>query len=188
MYMPLLATESGVLKTLKPAGSILSAGDVIASLVLDDPSRVKMATIFDGGFPDFGPSQMLGDKAHQKYKQIKAQVDAILQGFSYQGQMSLLVRSLIELLRNPELAFLETLEVLSSLAGRIPAKLESDLIQILADHRGQSFPIKLLLEKIKAFSDTLTLDERNSLDASLLPVRNVLNEYAEGIKHTRSKS
>jgi acetyl-CoA carboxylase/biotin carboxylase 1 len=54
MYMPLLATESGVITTLKPAGSILSSGDVIAKLVLDDPSKVQLSALFDEPLPEFG--------------------------------------------------------------------------------------------------------------------------------------
>jgi acetyl-CoA carboxylase/biotin carboxylase 1 len=70
MYMPLLATESGKIQIEKPAGSILNSGDVIASLVLDDPSHVKQAKLFDGGFPDYGPSKIIGEKAHQRYHHV----------------------------------------------------------------------------------------------------------------------
>jgi acetyl-CoA carboxylase / biotin carboxylase 1 len=54
MYMPLLAAESGVVSFAKPAGSSLATGDVVGRLILDDPSRVKNATLFDGELPALG--------------------------------------------------------------------------------------------------------------------------------------
>lgn len=47
MYMPLLAAEAGVLHTLKPEGSVLEAGDLIATVVLDDPSKVFLGGDFN---------------------------------------------------------------------------------------------------------------------------------------------
>lgn len=54
MYMPLLATETGVIRLSAPQGAVLQTGDVIGSLELDDPSTVKRPVLFDGAFPDFG--------------------------------------------------------------------------------------------------------------------------------------
>ena len=54
MYMPLLATESGVIRLTKSAGSTLQTADILGTLILDDPSRVKQATPFEGDFPDVG--------------------------------------------------------------------------------------------------------------------------------------
>lgn len=54
MYMPLLANESGIIKFSTSAGTILQTGDLLGTLNLDDPSRVKYATPFDGQFPSFG--------------------------------------------------------------------------------------------------------------------------------------
>eukprot|EP01041_Mallomonas_annulata_P006607 gene6607-13373_t len=47
MIMALKATESGVISHMLSPGSILSAGDLIASLKLKDPSRVKKITTFN---------------------------------------------------------------------------------------------------------------------------------------------
>ena len=48
MIMAIKATESGVIKHSLSPGSILSAGDLIASLKLKDPSKVKQISSFDG--------------------------------------------------------------------------------------------------------------------------------------------
>lgn len=48
MIMPIKATESGkITHTLSP-GSVISAGDLMATLELKDPSKVKKITTFDG--------------------------------------------------------------------------------------------------------------------------------------------
>ena len=54
MYMPLLATESGIIKFLKSPGSTLQSGDVIGQLILDDPTKVKKIDVFDSPLPNLG--------------------------------------------------------------------------------------------------------------------------------------
>ena len=41
MIMPLKATESGAVKHRLSTGSIITAGDLLASLTLKDPSKVR---------------------------------------------------------------------------------------------------------------------------------------------------
>lgn len=48
MIMAIKATESGVITHNLSPGSILSAGDLIASLKLKDPSKVKQISTFAG--------------------------------------------------------------------------------------------------------------------------------------------
>ena len=55
MYMPLLAQEDGIVQPIKQPGSTLEAGDILAILALDDPSKVKLAKPFEGQLPEYGP-------------------------------------------------------------------------------------------------------------------------------------
>ena len=48
MIMPLKASESGTITHDMSPGSIISAGDLLASLTLKDPSKVKKIVTFDG--------------------------------------------------------------------------------------------------------------------------------------------
>lgn len=48
MIMPLKASESGAIKHELSAGSIIATGDLLASLTLKDPSKVKKIEQFDG--------------------------------------------------------------------------------------------------------------------------------------------
>ena len=60
MIMPLKATESGQLKHRMSPGSIIQAGDLLASLTLKDPSKVKKITPFRGrlNIPDPEPETL----------------------------------------------------------------------------------------------------------------------------------
>ncbi|TPX55246.1 acetyl-CoA carboxylase [Powellomyces hirtus] len=189
MYMPLLASESGLVQFSLPAGSVLQSGEVIGSLVLDDPSRVKRATLFDGEFPSFGIPQVVGEKPHQKYEQLKQTADSILDGYEYHGDMMLLVRKLVEVLRDPELPLCELSQVLSSLAGRIPLKLSGSLHAELERLRAEHEPFypKTFQQLIHAARAELPRDDAITFDSAIGPMQQVLDRYAYGLRyHERS--
>jgi len=48
MIMPLKSTESGLVRHKMSPGSIIQAGDLLASLTLKDPSKVKKINPFRG--------------------------------------------------------------------------------------------------------------------------------------------
>ncbi|KAI9096466.1 acetyl-CoA carboxylase [Phlyctochytrium arcticum] len=186
MYMPLLANESGVVRFTMPSGSVLSSGDVIGSLVLDDPSRVKRATLFDGEFPTYGPPQVVGEKAHQRYLAIMSVVDSVLSGYEYHGDMNALVRSMLEALREEDLPFLELSQVLSSLGGRIPAKLDSALHHDLDSLRANHLPFdaaKFQAHIDETRAETTNKDDLAALEASIVPVQEIITRYAGGLKN-----
>jgi acetyl-CoA carboxylase/biotin carboxylase 1 len=126
------------------------------------------------------------------------QVDNILDGFNFEGHISLLVRNVIELLRDPDLPFLEMFQVLSSLSGRIPAKLESNLIDVLNDVRVGTppsssvdktlktgiFPVDVLRRCIDEFliNSSFSDDEKIALSSTLSPISDILDMYSDGIK------
>ncbi|KAI9011227.1 acetyl-CoA carboxylase [Gaertneriomyces semiglobifer] len=185
MYMPLLATESGQVRFAKPAGSLLQTGDVIGNLVLDDPSRVKRAAIFDGQLPMLGPAQVVGDKAHQRYQQVSDIVNWILDGYEYHGDIHSLVRTLLELLREPELPFLEFSKALSALAGRIPGKLDAALHEQLECSRsnGGDFPAAMLQSCIDETKDCMSAEDALTFTSTIIPVQEVLDRYSRGLKY-----
>lgn len=59
MYMPLLVLDAGVISFLKNPGSVVKVGECIGTVVLDDPSRVKAASLFDGPFSFMGYINLL---------------------------------------------------------------------------------------------------------------------------------
>ena len=50
MVMPLIATESGTISHAKSGGAVIEAGDLLGSLTLKDPNKVKKISPFGGEF------------------------------------------------------------------------------------------------------------------------------------------
>ncbi|KAI9357592.1 acetyl-CoA carboxylase [Zopfochytrium polystomum] len=184
MYMPLLATESGLVTFTKPAGSTLATGDVVGRLKLDDPSRVKTATIFEGQFPPLGPPQVLGDKVHQKHRHLVSIVENILNGYENSDDIPALVRRLIDSVRNTELPIQEALAILSALAGRIPAKLSSGLIESLekASHDQAEFPCAELSAQIAEARAALAESEVSLFAGNIQPLEALIAQHSAGAR------
>ncbi|CAI2194257.1 17825_t:CDS:10, partial [Funneliformis geosporum] len=124
MYMPLIATEDGIVQFIKQQNSTLESGDIIEILTLDDPNRVKHI------------------------------LECILDGYDNQAMLQSSVKELIELLDNSDLPYLEFHAMLSALSGRIPAKLEAALLRISNEthSQGLEYPVKRLKEMIDNYS------------------------------------
>src|ERR1051325_921023 len=97
MYMPLIATEDGVVQFIKQPNSTLEAGDIIGILTLDDPSRVRHALPFEGQLPAMNSPVIVGDKAHQKFHEVIHVLECILDGYDNQSMLHSSVKELIEL-------------------------------------------------------------------------------------------
>ena len=67
MVMPLLSPASGAIRFRLPEGSALAAGDVIATLELDDPRAVVRATEFEGTLPELGPPQVASQRVDHRF-------------------------------------------------------------------------------------------------------------------------
>lgn len=116
MYLTLRAPESGSITLVKPAGSALEIGDVVARLELDDPSKVRRAELFKGALPLYGSPQALGSKPHQLFNSARNTVELLLRGFDADPQA---LGQLVERIDDPRVAAGELQEALSSLSGRI---------------------------------------------------------------------
>lgn len=125
--MPLVAAEDGIAQFIKQPGVTLEAGDILGILSLDDPSRVHHATPFDGQLPSLGLPSIIGNKAHQRFAFLKEILANILAGYDNQSIMQSTIKELISVLRDPELPYGEAYAVLSTLSGRLPPNLESQI-------------------------------------------------------------
>lgn len=101
MVMPLIASEAGTISHEKPEGSIIEAGDLLATLTLKDPSRVKKIESFSGPFqvPDAEEPPELS--AYEQFQQALDTVHNILDGYSVEVEPA--VQRLLTAISNPEL-------------------------------------------------------------------------------------
>ncbi|TGO57236.1 hypothetical protein BOTNAR_0205g00020 [Botryotinia narcissicola] len=185
MYMPLIAGEDGIVQLIKQPGATLEAGDILAILALDDPSRVKHAQPFLGHLPDLGPPQIVGTKAAQRFVLLRNILNNILDGFDNQVIMGSTLKELIEVLRDPELPYGEFNAQFSALHARMPQKLDATLTQILdrGKSRNAEFPAKNLSKALQKFLDeNVAPGDVDLLTASISPLIEILNRYQNGPK------
>lgn len=185
MIMPLVASEDGIAQFIKQPGVTLEAGDILGILSLDDPSRVHHAKPFDGQLPALGLPGIIGNKAHQRFAYLKEILGNILAGYDNQAIMQATIKELLAVLRDPELPYGEANAVLSTLSGRLPAKLETQIrTTVDAAHANSvaEFPSARLRKLVDAALENLRPTERTSFQASLASLEDIINRYKNGLK------
>ncbi|KAF9581259.1 acetyl-coenzyme-A carboxylase, partial [Lunasporangiospora selenospora] len=125
MYMPLIASEDGIVQFIKQPGTSLEAGDIIGILSLDDPSRVRHAKPFEGQLPPMGQPTVHGAKPHQRFRELKLILDNAMDGYDNQALIQPTLKEIFEVLQNPELPYLEFSEVFAALSGSKAADVTS---------------------------------------------------------------
>lgn len=185
MYMPLITQEAGVVSLIKQPGATLDAGDMLAILALDDPSRVRHAQPFSGQLPDLGPPQVVGNKPPQRFALLHGILSNILQGFDNQVIMASTLKEMIEVLRDPELPYGEWNAHASALHARMPSKLDTQFTQTVdrAKARKAEFPAKQLLKTLSRFlEENVKPGDAGLLKSALEPLTEIMNRYSEGLK------
>lgn len=157
MYMPLVASESGVIHLELNSGSILSTGDVIARLQLDDPLKVKRAVAFDGVIPDFGAPQNVGFKIHQMFNAARKRLILILEGFDSDDDVAILITDFLNFLDDESLPYFELHSILSMVSSRIPPAL-----------------LEVIMKKIKPLTGEGISPERQSTTYKPFPAMEIM--------------
>jgi len=108
MVMPLLATESGRISHAVSPGSIIEAGDLLASLELRDPGKAKKIVAFQGAFdygcPEWSPAEdaaAVGSTAGERFTRALAACGLILEGF--EGDAESAVQAMLAAVADPAL-------------------------------------------------------------------------------------
>jgi acetyl-CoA carboxylase/biotin carboxylase 1 len=92
MLMPLLTPATGKINFQLPEGAVLTAGDLIAVLDLDDPGAVTAAAPYLGGFPELGPPLVHSQGVDYRFKEAYSASKMILEGAQ---EVSCLVAALV---------------------------------------------------------------------------------------------
>lgn len=180
MCMPLIAQESGIVQTIKQPGSTVNAGDILAILALDDPSKVKHALPFEGTLPELGTPSIEGSKPIHKFNTYAGILENILAGFDNQVIMNSSLKSIIAVLNDKDLPYSEWNLFASALHSRLPPKLDESLSALIerSQARGAEFPAKQILKLIakaeKESSDSL-------FGSVVAPLVDVASKYTMGL-------
>uniref|UniRef100_A0A5F8ARL9 acetyl-CoA carboxylase n=1 Tax=Macaca mulatta TaxID=9544 RepID=A0A5F8ARL9_MACMU len=139
MIMTLNVQESGRVKYIKRPGAVLEAGCMVARLELDDPSKVHPAEPFTGELPAQQTLPILGEKLHQVFHSVLENLTNVMSGFClpepiFSIKLKEWVQKLMMTLRHPSLPLLELQEIMTSVAGRIPAPVEKSVRRVMAQY------------------------------------------------------
>lgn len=138
MYMPVYSSESGILRHFVREGTVVKAGDCIATLDLDDPSRVSKivpaTSIFSFNAPcppPLGPMQRLRAAA------LRAKT--IVDGYAVTGRNHELtvvevISQLFRCATDPSLSVVAVREALAVCAAILPATLVGDISDAIESH------------------------------------------------------
>lgn len=106
MVMPLLASESGRVKHAVSPGSIIDAGDLIATLDLRDPGKAKKIANHSGTFT-FGASVLTDDAPPatpaERYAKAEERANLLMAGYDL-GDVEPIVQELLGAVCDPALA------------------------------------------------------------------------------------
>eukprot|EP01006_Ploeotia_vitrea_P038946 TRINITY_DN66291_c5_g2_i1.p1 TRINITY_DN66291_c5_g2~~TRINITY_DN66291_c5_g2_i1.p1 ORF type:complete len:1951 (+),score=1116.81 TRINITY_DN66291_c5_g2_i1:135-5855(+) len=195
MYVTLQVPESGVIHLLKPAGSILDAGDLLGTLDLDFPERVQQATLFDGKFPAMLPPNTIGDQSNMLLHEAVRKLKLVMDGYKLApGTMQSVVEDMMRSLRDARLPLLEFEHILSTLTGRIPEDLHESLVataEYFADNMSTDrfyweAPVPFPVDEVLTTIDDALLDleqspaEQTALRSTMQPITELMNKFRGG--------
>lgn len=199
MVMPLVVSHSGILRLSLQAGAVMAAGDVVANLLLDDPSKVKLAQPYTGTLPTFKTGTD-GDKTHHVVRRALSLLSNVLHGYCVPEPLfsqrcdSIVNDELVTALNDPRLPLLELQDVLSALSSRLPPSLVADINSLLTSYAFSvnsmfcTFPTKAIAALLDAHSAAIS--RKPDQDDFLLkarPIYELVHEYRNGNRnHAKS--
>lgn len=194
MVMPLTVSHAGILRLSLQAGAVMAAGDVVANLLLDDPSKVKLAEPFTGSLPPYqsGPEH---EKTHQIMQRSVSSISSILQGYCVPEPLftqrceHMVNNELVPALNDPRLPLLELQDVLSALSSRLPNTVVADINALLTQYAYSvnsmfcTFPTQAISAVIDKHAESLP--RKQDQDDFLLvakPIVQLVAQYRNGIR------
>lgn len=183
MFMPLKVEEAGVVTWSMNEGAALSAGDLLASLELDNPENVAPVSIFSGDLsvPGWGQSGEVRNlsRPHLMLRQAVKKIQGGMAGYLFTNDdLETAIRDLEFAVTDPILPVLEIDEQLSVLSGRVPPALYSEISNMTKDFRSKCtdnsgsgamlrFPAERVVQIIMDFSRGIQSDADKTAFESL---------------------
>eukprot|EP00095_Tigriopus_kingsejongensis_P004246 maker-scaffold711_size108467-snap-gene-0.33 protein:Tk04246 transcript:maker-scaffold711_size108467-snap-gene-0.33-mRNA-1 annotation:"hypothetical protein DAPPUDRAFT_222043" len=196
MVTTLNVQESGVITFAKRPGAILESGSTIARLSLDDPAQCKRAETYEGlGFPspttDAMPSRAMN--LSQGYINSKQSLDNTLAGYCcpdehFKEFIETTINDLMLYLKDPKLPLDEMKEVMASIQGRIPYKVERPIIKALSIYEQNitsvlaQFPAQKITSELMAYLASVDPKEKDIVELTIQPIIELCNRYKQGVK------
>ena len=140
MFMPLKVEESGVLSWNANEGAAIAAGDLLATLELDNPENVSAVTVFEGDLSVSGWGDSIESASMSRpHLMLRAAIDSLngaMAGYVMSSEeVDRVLSDLAYAVTQPTLPVYEIEEQLSVLSGRIPPQLFDSIASTLADFK-----------------------------------------------------
>ncbi|KNC83894.1 hypothetical protein SARC_03882 [Sphaeroforma arctica JP610] len=195
MVMPVTVDHAGTIRTLLQPGSVLSSGDIMAKLTLDDADAIRPAEPFTGQLPPYLQGLTREDeKVHQIASRCIAEVSTILDGYCveeplFSQRCAPLVRELKTALSDANLPLLELQEIMAAIASRIPAHVSADINAQLTTYAYSvnsmfcSFPTQAIATVLDTYAASLkNKGERDDFFAAATPIFQLIQKYRNGVR------
>ena len=142
MFMPLRVEESGVLNWCVNEGASIGAGDLLASIELDNPDNVAKVTLFSAtlSIPDAATTGISTAEVtpHLVLRTTIDKLESVMSGYLLsENAIDVLFSNLAASVTRPYLPVVEVREQMSVLSGRIPTSLSDNIVKRLGDFTNQ---------------------------------------------------
>ena len=194
MVMELRVTENGCVHFVKRPGAVLDAGNIVARLDLDDPSRVQQAELFTGKLPTLQNPLNHGERLHQVFQRTRTELENLLAGYVlpdpfFTDRVKKSVETLMKCLRDPSLPLLEMQELISMISGRVPSHVEKSIKKLLQTYNSNitsvlcQYPSQQIANVIDGHAATLTKKtERENFFMTTQGIVQLVQRYRNGIR------
>ena len=189
MIIALKASEGGKVKHEKQPGSIINQGDLLASLELADPSKVKKILTFSGELSYQGGATR-EESTLQAFRSSQKGLELVMDGYVLESEE--LVSKMLAALSSVSLVIGEVNDAASMLGQKLPAELDAMLQRVYADTMAQHQDGADTKETAKLCDAlTATIDEyvnsqleakREGLIATFAPITAVVDKFKAGLR------
>ena len=112
------------------ARSVIEAGDLLAGLELDDPSKARSITPFQGDSLGLEEASAVKQDALLTYRSIFDQLSTAMDGYDALGEDAVdAVGRLVEAISDPDVFRLQVREVAGAIGQKMPAELDAALVR-----------------------------------------------------------
>ena len=204
MVTTLHVKESGVVTTSKRPGAILEAGSILGRLSLDDPAQCRRAEVYEG--PGFNEIK-LGDAVlpakcvslSQGYVNARQTLDNALAGYCcpdefFRDSIGKTIDDFLAYLSDPKLPLDQVKEVMASIQGRIPYKVEKNILRYLTSYEQNitsvlaQFPAQRISAELLGYLSGVGQKEKDIAELTVQPLMELCSVYKNGVKGQMRKA
>merc|ERR1719487_2549338 len=190
MLITIKSTEAGKISHAKSPGSIINQGDLLASLELKDPSKVKKILPFEGQL-SYEKADAKEKTTLQAFRTARQSLELVMDGYVVEDVDSIVQKMLLSL-QSIDLVLMEVQDAAAALGNKLPAELDEELQAIYKatqaahidgeDSAETATLVASLKSAIAAFIDRQYDSKKDGMTATLAPISAVVDTYSSGLR------